>query len=74
MSHIVAGFAIGMFFSIASLVPGGLGIMDGSMAAVFVTLGVQFEQAVVAILIFRAAYFGLPIVASLMLAPRMLRR
>ena len=74
MSHVIAGFAIGMFFSIASLVPGGLGIMDGSMAAVFVTLGVQFEQAVVAILIFRAAYYGLPIVASLLLAPRMLRR
>ena len=73
MSHVIAGFAIGMFFSIASLVPGGLGIMEGSMAAVFVTLGVQFEQAVVAILIFRAAYYGLPILASLVLAPRMLR-
>jgi uncharacterized membrane protein YbhN (UPF0104 family) len=55
-------------------VPGGLGIMDGSMVAVFVTLGVQFEQAVVAILIFRAAYYGLPILGSLLLAPRMLRR
>ncbi|MEO6026142.1 MAG: flippase-like domain-containing protein [Candidatus Binatia bacterium] len=73
MSHVIAGFAIGMFFSIASLVPGGLGIMEGSMAAVFVGLGVQYEQAVVAILIFRAAYYGLPIIASLMLAPRMLR-
>ncbi len=74
MSHVIAGFAIGMFFSIASLVPGGLGIMDGSMAAVFVTLGVQFEQAVIAILIFRAAYYGLPILGTLLLAPRMLRR
>jgi uncharacterized protein (TIRG00374 family) len=73
MSWVIAGFAIGMFFSIASLVPGGLGIMDGSMVAVFVTLGVQFEQAVVAILIFRAVYYGLPILASLVLAPRMLR-
>lgn len=73
MSYVIAGFAIGMFFSIASLVPGGLGILDGSMAAVFVGLGVQYEQAVVAILIFRAAYYGLPIIASLMLAPRMLR-
>jgi uncharacterized membrane protein YbhN (UPF0104 family) len=43
------------------------------MAAVFVTLGVQFEQAVVAMLIFRAAYYGLPILASLMIAPRLLR-
>jgi uncharacterized protein (TIRG00374 family) len=73
MSHVIAGFAIGMFFSIASLVPGGLGIMEGSMAAVFVGLGVQFEQAVVAILIYRAAYYGLPVVASLLVAPRMLR-
>ncbi len=73
MSHVIAGFAIGMFFSIASLVPGGLGIMDGSMVAVFVTLGIQFEHAVVAILIFRAAYYGLPILASLLIAPRMLR-
>lgn len=73
MSHVIAGFAIGMFFSIASLVPGGLGILEGSMAAVFVGLGVQFEQAVVAILIFRAAYYGLPVIASLLLAPRMLR-
>jgi uncharacterized protein (TIRG00374 family) len=73
MSHVIAGFAIGMFFSVASLVPGGLGVLEGSMAAVFVTLGVQYEQAVVAILIFRAAYYGLPIVASLVLAPRMLR-
>ncbi len=73
MSAVIAGFAIGMFFSIASLVPGGLGIMEGSMTAVFVTLGVQFEQAVVAILIYRAAYYGLPILASLLVAPRMLR-
>jgi uncharacterized protein (TIRG00374 family) len=73
MSHVIAGFAIGMFFSIASLVPGGLGILEGSMAAVFVGLGVQYEQAVVAILIFRAAYYGLPVLASLAFAPRMLR-
>lgn len=73
MSHVIAGFAIGMFFSIASLVPGGLGILEGSMAAVFVTLGVPLEQAVVAIFIFRAAYYGLPLLASLLVAPRMLR-
>ncbi|MCC6848395.1 MAG: flippase-like domain-containing protein [Deltaproteobacteria bacterium] len=73
MSHVIAGFAIGMFFSVASLIPGGLGIMEGSMAAVFVTLGVQFEQAVVAILIYRAAYYGLPILASVLIAPRVLR-
>lgn len=73
MSHVVAGFAIGMFFSIASLVPGGLGILEGSMAAVFVGLGIQLEKAVVAVLLFRVAYYGLPLIASLVVAPRMLR-
>ncbi len=72
-SYVIAGFAIGMFLSIASLIPGGLGIMEGSMTAVFVALGVQFEQAVVAILIYRIAYYGLPIIVSLAIAPRVLR-
>lgn len=67
-SHVIAGFAIGMFFSTVSLIPGGLGVLDGSMAAVFSTLGVPLEQSVVAILIFRAAYYGLPIAASLLVA------
>jgi len=47
--------------------------MEGSMTAVFVALGVQFEQAVVAILIYRIAYYWLPIIVSLAIAPRVLR-
>jgi uncharacterized protein (TIRG00374 family) len=67
-SYVIAGFAIGMFLSIVSLIPGGLGILDGSMAAVFASLGVPLERAVVAILIFRAAYYALPVLASLLFA------
>src|SRR5207253_2166635 len=40
MSYVIAGFAIGMFVSIVSLVPAGLGVLEGSMAAVFATLDV----------------------------------
>ena len=42
--------------SFASLIPGGLGVMEGSMAAVFASMGVPFETAVVAVLLFRIVY------------------
>ena len=71
--YVVAGFAIGMFFSIVSLVPGGLGILEGSMTAVFTSLDVPLERAVVAILIFRVTYYGLPLLASVLLARPTLR-
>jgi uncharacterized protein (TIRG00374 family) len=66
-SYVIAGFAIGMFFSVVSLVPAGLGILEGSMAAVFASLGVPLEQSVIAILIFRVAYYVLPTLTSLAL-------
>jgi uncharacterized membrane protein YbhN (UPF0104 family) len=46
-------------------VPGGLGVMETSMTAVFVSLGVPAEPAVVAVLIFRVAYYILPLLVSL---------
>ncbi len=72
-SYVIAGFAIGMFVSIVSLVPAGLGVLEGSMAAVFASLDVPLERAVVAVLIFRVAYYGLPLLASLLLARSTLR-
>jgi hypothetical protein len=65
LSVIVVGFAVGIVFSLVSLVPGGLGVMEGSMAAVFAGFGVPFETAVVATLIFRVVYYLLPILISL---------
>ncbi|HVN84941.1 MAG TPA: flippase-like domain-containing protein [Candidatus Binatia bacterium] len=64
-NFVVVGFAIGVTLSLISFIPGGLGIMEGSMAAVFASLGVPFETAVVAVLIFRVAYYVLPLVISL---------
>ena len=62
---VIVGFAVGICISLASLVPGGLGIMESSMTAVFVSLGVPLEPAVVAVLIFRLAYYVLPLCVSL---------
>ena len=63
-SFVVVGFAVGIILSLVSFVPGGLGVMEGSMAAIFASLSVPFETAVVAVLIFRVAYYVLPMVIS----------
>jgi glycosyltransferase 2 family protein len=61
---VLVGFSIGLLFTLVSVVPAGLGLMEGSMAAVFVGLGVPLEPAVLAILIFRLAYHLIPLVLS----------
>ena len=65
IAYVMVGFSVGFILSFASLIPGGLGVMEGSMAAVFAGLGVPFETAVVAVLLFRAAYYLLPLLVSL---------
>ncbi len=62
---VVIGFAVGVCLSLVSLVPAGLGVMDSSMTAVFVSLSVPLAQAAVAVLLFRVAYYGLPLLLSL---------
>jgi glycosyltransferase 2 family protein len=64
MSFVVVGFAVGIVLSLVSFVPGGLGVMEGSMAAIFASLSVPFETAVVAVLIFRVAYYLVPMIIS----------
>jgi uncharacterized protein (TIRG00374 family) len=64
-AEVIVGFAVGIVLSFASLIPGGLGIMEGSMAAVFSSMGVPFETAVVAVLLFRVIYYLLPLLISL---------
>jgi len=65
LSFVIVGFAVGIVLSLVSLIPGGLGVMEGSMAAIFASLGVPFETAVVAVLLFRAIYYLLPLLFSL---------
>ncbi len=64
-TYVVVSFAVGTILALVSFVPGGLGIMEGSMAAIFANLGVPLETAVVAVLIFRVAYYVLPLIVSL---------
>ncbi|HZP43485.1 MAG TPA: flippase-like domain-containing protein [Candidatus Binatia bacterium] len=71
---IVIGFAVGIALSLVPLVPGGLGIMDVSMTGVFVSFGVPLEHATLAVLIFRVAYYVLPLLTSLFLFHGLMRQ
>ncbi|HEY8517894.1 MAG TPA: lysylphosphatidylglycerol synthase transmembrane domain-containing protein [Candidatus Binatia bacterium] len=70
---VTVGFAVGILFSMVSLAPGGIGIMEGSMTTVFVALGTPMEETVIAVLLFRLAYYGVPFVVSLAFFRSMLR-
>lgn len=72
MDVVVIGFSTGVFLSLVNLVPGGLGIMEGSMSAVFASLGVPLESAVVATMIFRLSYYVIPLLVTLVLFRRMM--
>jgi uncharacterized protein (TIRG00374 family) len=73
-SIVIMGFGVGLFFSLVSFVPGGLGIMEGSMTAVFVSLKVPLESSVLAVLIFRLTYQVIPLVVSLFLFHGLVRQ
>lgn len=62
--QIIAGYAVGVLFSIVSITPNGVGIMEGAMTAAFVSTGVPIEHAVLATFSFRALNFWLPVMAG----------
>ena len=70
---VMTGFVIGIMVGLASMVPGGLGIQEGSMIWVFVLLGVPFGQALLASILFRAVFFFLPYLVSLLFYQRLLK-
>lgn len=71
---LLSGFVIGMMAGALSIVPGGLGIQEGSMAGVFALLGTPFEQAVLTAVLFRGIYYLLPCVVSWGFYVRLVRR
>lgn len=62
----IVGFSVGIVLSFLSLIPGGLGVMEGSMSAIFAGMGVPFEVAVAAALLFRTIYYIVPLIVSLL--------
>lgn len=70
---LVTGFAVGITAGLLSTVPGGLGVQEASMSGIYALLGVPFQQAVLAAILFRVTYYFIPFLASLGFYRRLLR-
>lgn len=62
---LMTGFVIGILTGVISMIPGGVGVQEGSMAGVFSLLGVPIEEALLAAILFRLVYYLLPYLAAL---------
>lgn len=73
LGTLLTGFSLGITAGFISLVPGGLGVQEGSMTGIFVLLGVSAQAAVLAAILFRIVYYFIPFLASLGFYHRLLR-
>ncbi len=60
VGSLTAGFTAGQAATLIPVLPGGLGAVEGSMAAVYQSLGIDWATALVAVFINRIAYFIVP--------------
>jgi uncharacterized protein (TIRG00374 family) len=74
VGEVFTGFVIGIVAGVASLIPAGLGVQEGSMAGVVALLGVSFDRAVLASILFRVLFFVIPYLVSLGFYALLLRR
>ncbi len=71
---LIAGFAVSMSAGFVSQLPGGIGVLEGSMAGMYALFGVSLEHAALAALVYRVVYYLVPFVVSLAFYWRLLRR
>ena len=64
---VMTGYVIGISIGLLSMIPGGIGVQESSMTFVFYLLGVPIGQAILASILFRAIFFILPYLVSLLL-------
>ncbi|MFQ5352782.1 MAG: YbhN family protein, partial [Candidatus Binatia bacterium] len=70
VSQVAVGFSVSLVVAIMSLVPAGVGVLEATMAATFLTVGVPLKVSVLPIVIFRICYYVIPVIMALVLAPR----
>jgi len=68
---VVGGYAVGALFTILSVTPSGVGIVEGALTVTFTSLGVPVATAVAGTLLFRLFTIWLPIVAGFAAVRRM---
>ncbi|MBQ9970584.1 MAG: flippase-like domain-containing protein [Elusimicrobiaceae bacterium] len=62
---LVAGFAVGMVTTLIPILPGGLGAMELAMTAVYSQMGIDWDAALMATLIYRVVYYLIPGIVSI---------
>jgi glycosyltransferase 2 family protein len=67
LGTLVAGFAIGNLFRLVAFTPQGIGLVEGAMTQVYVSLGVPDATATVISLAFRGLSFWLPLLVGFVL-------
>lgn len=65
ISTLLSGFTISIALGTLSFIPGGFGVQEASMAGIYTFLGVKFEKAVLATILYRFIYYILPFLLSL---------
>jgi uncharacterized protein (TIRG00374 family) len=65
LGSLVVGFTIGQMMGIISMIPGGLGVLEGSMALTYTALHVPLETVLSAILIYRVSFNIVPFFLSM---------
>ncbi len=71
---LLTGFALGVTAGVLSMVPGGLGVQESSMAGIYALLGVSLQKAVLASILFRVVYYLVPYLVSLAFYWRLLQQ
>jgi uncharacterized protein (TIRG00374 family) len=71
---LLSGFGIGLSAGNLSMVPGGLGVQEASMAGIYALLGISFTQAALVAILFRIVYDFVPFFISLPFYARIIRK
>ncbi len=67
-SQVAIAFSVSIVVAIASFVPGGAGVLEGTLTATFAGLGIPLKASLLPIFVFRMAFYVIPAVLSLLLA------
>ncbi len=68
VKELSVGFSVGIFAGLFSVTPVSLGLMEGTMAGAFYLLGKDYNQVLLAVLLYRLAYYWLPLAFSFALS------
>lgn len=65
LPELASGLGVGVTVAYFGVIPGGLGVQDGSMAGVYTLFGVPFEISVFASIVLRVVYYLVPAMLGL---------